>query len=115
MTLSDWARRAYKIACLKGWHDNTIDVSTHCANLHGEVSELWESFRKGRLNKPCDKAKAMKEHGLPVLTCAAEELADVVIRAVDIASDLGIDIEEAVRVKCLYNETREYRHGGNLA
>lgn len=40
-----------------------------------------------------------------------EELADVQIRLFDLCGALGIDLEEAVNAKMLYNETRPYMHG----
>lgn len=99
----------------KGWRDRAISVASMVANLHGEVSELWEAFRAGKLNKPCDKAVAMVEAGVPALTCAEEELADVIIRAVDDAALLGVDLERAIRLKLDFNRTRPYRHGGKVA
>lgn len=84
-------------------------------NLHGEVSELYEAFVENRLHEPCDKASKMEEMGLSPLNCAAEELADIIIRALDTAETLGIDIGEAIRVKSKYNESRPFRHGGKKA
>jgi len=40
------------------------------------------------------------------------ELADIIIRALDLGVSLGIDISDEVRRKMAYNETRPYRHGG---
>lgn len=45
-------------------------------------------------------------HGIPI------ELADVIIRVLDIAGWYGIDIEKAVAEKMAHNTTRPYRHGG---
>lgn len=90
-------------------------LGTMTANLHGEVSELWEAFRDGTLDAPCDKAERMEELGLPPLTSKAEELADVIIRALDDARALKVDIVEALVVKHLYNTTRPIRHGGKRA
>lgn len=90
-------------------------VASLVANIHGEVSELWESFRKGTLNEPCDKAEAMSEMALLPLTCAEEELADIVIRALDSAGALGINLGEAIIAKHNYNTTRSHRHGGKKA
>lgn len=90
-------------------------LGTATANLHGEVSELWESFRAGTLDAPCDKADKMEALGLPRLTSKAEELADIIIRALDNARSLKVDIVEALVVKHLYNTTRPVRHGGKLA
>jgi hypothetical protein len=68
------AAKVFMIAKEHGFHDGdrvelvTLDrIAKFCANLHGEVSELWEAARKDNLYEPCDK-KAK-------LTCAEEELA----------------------------------------
>jgi len=39
------------------------------------------------------------------------EIADVMIRALHFAGKHGIDIEQGVREKMHYNETREHKHG----
>ncbi len=80
------------------------------SNLHSEISELWEAARKGKLDSQCDK---------PVeLNCAGEELADILIRLLDTARYLGMNVDEierAVAIKLGYNETRPRLHGGKLA
>ena len=83
-----------------------IRAAIFTANLHGETSELWEAARKGTLDKPCDKT--------PGLTCAEEEVADIIIRALDLANFLGVDPARAIALKAEYNESRPYRHGGKL-
>lgn len=64
------------------------------ALIHSEVSEALEAFRAA------DEAHF------------AEELADVVIRVLDCAGGLGIDLDGAVRTKLEKNKARGYRHGG---
>jgi len=76
-------------------------------NLTGEVSELWEVVRKGKLYEPCDKN--------PELTNAEEELADILIRTLDTAKTLGVDMDRAVRLKHEVNRKRAFKHGGKLA
>jgi len=108
-TLNEWAAEVWQISDDHGFHDENVNTAPPMwvANLHGEVSEFWETYRKGTLNELCDK---------PIdLTCAEEELADIIIRALDNAAQMGIDIEEAVRVKSAYNRTRPFRHGGKKA
>jgi NTP pyrophosphatase (non-canonical NTP hydrolase) len=92
-----------------------LAASIYAANLHGETSELWEAFRDGKLHEPCDKAAKLEAAGLPVLSCAEEEIADVIIRALDTAEGLGIDVAKAVFVKMAYNATRPALHGGKKA
>lgn len=90
-------------------------IARTVSNMHAEISEFWEAFRNGTLHEPCDKAEKMKALGLPQLTCAEEELADVIIRALDTAERLKLDIGQAVAAKHAYNVTRSHRHGNKAA
>jgi NTP pyrophosphatase (non-canonical NTP hydrolase) len=63
------------------------------ALIHSEVSKALESFRK-------DDFANFKE-----------ELADVIIRCLDCAGGLGIDIEDEIHSKLKKNSTRGHRHG----
>jgi NTP pyrophosphatase (non-canonical NTP hydrolase) len=78
-------------------------MGTFIANLHGEVSELWDASMAGRLNTQCDKPVS--------LTCAEEELADIVIRVMDTAKSLGVNLGRAIQIKSEYNRTRPFMHG----
>jgi NTP pyrophosphatase (non-canonical NTP hydrolase) len=111
-TLNKVAKEMYAIAYDHGFHDGENCIADSAAvermgkfisNLHSEASELWEAARKGRLFKDCDKTRE--------LSCAAEELADIVIRAMDTAYALGIGIGDAIAIKSAYNKTREHMHG----
>lgn len=117
--LRDIARAVHVLACEKGWYDvpetDHQFIARSVANLHGEVSELWEAERKRQLNEECDKGLKMRELGVTPLTCLEEELADIIIRAMDVAVRLGVDIAGAVESKHVYNASREYRHGNKSA
>lgn len=99
----------YKIASDHGFHENdgeelsTGRLGEFIANLHGECSELWESARKGTLAQPCDKHIDLSN--------AEEELADIVIRAMDMAHAMGINLGAAIAEKADYNRQRPYKHG----
>ena len=111
--LNDLSEIVYKNATNKGFHDSDHSRSAvdnyaiWTANIHGETSELWEAARKGQLLKPCDKDVD--------LTCEEEELADIIIRALDTARARNINIGRAVIAKHEYNTTRSHKHGGKLA
>lgn len=118
-SITAWARRVYELACEKGWHDDSRprgeELAIHLMNLHSEISECWEAYRAGKLDQPCDKAERMREMGLRPLTCLEEELADIVIRVMDDAVALDVDLEAAMDAKHAYNASRSRRHGGKLA
>lgn len=92
-----------------------IRAAVFTSNQHGEASEFWEAFRAGTLNTPCDKASKMEAMGLPGLTCAEEEIADELIRAMDKAHMFNVDIAKAVSTKMAYNSGRPTLHDGKRA
>lgn len=106
-TLNEIADAVHALAWAKGWHheEETEDafVERMCNNLHDEVSELHEAWRNNRLKEPCDKPIS--------LTCLEEELADIVIRVLDNARKLKVDIQKAVEIKHHFNAIRSHRHG----
>jgi len=120
-TIREWCAAAYARAAAKGFHadDDKMSererLSVANNNIIGEVSELWEAYRDGKLREPCDKAARMVEMGLRPLTCIEEELADIHIRNCDNAASFGVDLQSAAEIKHAYNGTRVYKHGGKLA
>lgn len=74
-----------------------------------EAAEAMEDYRKG-LDL---RAVVVEESGKP--TGFPTELADIVIRTIHLAENLGIDLDDEVRRKQDYNWTRPYRHGGKRA
>ena len=85
-----------------GWHDEPVDPVTALALIHCEVSEAVEGLRHG--NPP-------SEH-IPEFSAVEEELADVIIRCMDLAGAKGYRLAEAIVAKHRFNVTRPHRHGG---
>jgi NTP pyrophosphatase (non-canonical NTP hydrolase) len=114
-TIDQLADAAHENAKAKGFHDDGLNdqqfLERHTNLLHEEVSELFSATRTGMVHLPCDKAVKMADLGLPQLTCAEEEYADIVIRVFDQCRRLGIDIQRAIQAKHGYNTTRERLHG----
>lgn len=114
-SIDDVATAVHQNAIEHGFHDPAQargDFLAHMiCNTHAELSELYDAWRAGKLDEPCDKAGKMIELNLPPLSCAEEEYADIVIRALDQARRLKIDIARAIAVKHAYNTTRPYKHG----
>lgn len=92
----------YRNNVLKGWTQDKKTVGEHIALIHSEVSEALEAFR---WNNPVSKK-------IPKLTQVEEELADVIIRLMDLAHTKKLGIPRALFLKMEYNSTRPYKHGG---
>ena len=65
----------------------------------------WLPMTPERLRNMPNMIRHLKPEGIP------SELADIIIRVLDICAYHGIDIAHAISDKMAYNETRPYRHG----
>ena len=93
MTLNEAAKRAHETARAKGfWDGDAGDVCKKLLLIHAEVSEAAECHRANILG-------------------AATELADVLIRTLDLLYHMQVDVDKVVMDKMTYNDTREKLHG----
>lgn len=110
-TISAWQAEVYKTAAEHGFHDSEVmdgvDVPQKLCLIHSEVSEALEEHRdEVALQKgPYYLSSTGKPEGLGI------ELADIVIRVMDLAEALGIDLETMIDIKSGYNRTRPHKHG----
>jgi hypothetical protein len=110
MDLKEIAKQVHKTAVEKGWWSDQVErsIGDQITNFHAELSEAWEEYRTG--NPICSTyIKNGKPEGFGI------ELADCIIRILDTCAFYGIDIQECIRVKAAYNETRPFLHGNKRA
>lgn len=101
---NEMAKSVHQTAIDKGWWDDPRNDGEMVALMHSELSEALEGLRAG--NPPDDK--------VPEFSSAEAELADVVIRIMDMSKARGWDVAGALIAKAAMNRTREHKHGGKL-
>ena len=94
-------KRVHQNARDKGWWDEARNAGEGIALMHSELSEALEALRKGN---PADEK-------CPEFTNLEVELADTIIRIMDFAEGMHLDIAGAIVAKHEYNKTRPHKHG----
>lgn len=132
MNLKDLMDDIHKTAVEHGWWESKQTLPELLALIHSEVSEALEEVRnhhkpnetyysghfptrdckagKGTiyLTSPTPNFICQKPEGIPA------ELADIIIRVLDVCAGYDIDIIKAIEEKIAFNKTREHKHGGKL-
>jgi NTP pyrophosphatase (non-canonical NTP hydrolase) len=88
--------------------------------IHSEVSEALEADREGKyayginmnpVNGWVQDCDFKEDYELKAKGTFEEELADIMIRVMDLAAYKDIDLESHIKAKMRYNSLREYKHG----
>lgn len=139
MNINELIQKVHQNAKDHGWWDEPRSMAELLCLIHSEVSEALEEDRNHRkpgetyysgksnssmrmgsmsfstlfsetpridFDSTGEKIMIAKPEGIP------SELADIVIRVMDICGMYGIDLEKAILEKMEYNRTRPMRHGG---
>lgn len=118
--INQLAKEIYEWNKLQGWYCIKPNTAEKLALIHSEVSEALEADRNGRYFQGNTKGiegwtseedfkNAYIEHCKGTFE---EELADIVIRVLDLAELKGINLEWHITAKMRYNKTRAFQHGG---
>ncbi len=121
-TIGEWQKEVYALAAAKGWHERpmrdeqgTINPDVIGAKLMLVVSEVSEALEELRVWGSAMDMRDRDEQNNPCKPEGFEvELADAVIRLLDMSEALGLDLERAMEIKHAYNRSRGHRHGNKL-
>jgi len=122
------AKEVLENANNKGFNTEKLDTPLKLCLIHSEVSEALEADRKGKYSQVSEivlGGLSDKNYGhlyfddsdfklgftVLVKDTFEDELADVMIRVMELAALKSIDLERHIKAKMRYNSLREHKHG----
>lgn len=120
--INELAKQVHENAKSKGFFEKEKNIGEMLCLIHSEVSEALEADRNGRFadihkTVPLDQIMKLKNDSFNGWfekyhkNTFEDELADIVIRVMDLCAFKGIDLERHIEAKMRYNSLREYKHG----
>ncbi len=122
MDIKKLSKEIHKNAVEKGFWDDKENIAEKLMLIVSEISEALEADREDRWcnderwiqfekynNSPDDLWKAIFE--AYIKDTFQDELADAVIRILDLAENYDIDLMKHIEAKHKYNKLRPYLHG----
>jgi NTP pyrophosphatase (non-canonical NTP hydrolase) len=130
--INELAKEVHENAVSHGFFDDNKNIGEMLCLIHSEVSEALDAdrsdkyysncvsdqkwFIQGMADKNfgatfCDDSFFKDQFENRVKDTFEDELADVLIRVMDLAAYKDIDLESHVKAKMRYNAMRPHRHG----
>ena len=118
--LTTFARFINDEAKRKGFYDGNFNLSEKLMLIVSELGEAQEADRKDRranLKYFLERQKVLVLESQircfesSIKDTVEDELADAIIRILDLCGYLGIDINKHIELKVWYNSIRPHKHG----
>ena len=122
--MNELAKQIHEYARAKGFWGNPRETGTLLMLIVSELAEAMEANRNSRYADleayeidmlgytPEDSPISFKSYFTNhVKDTFEDEMADTIIRILDLCAAKGIDIDKHIELKMKYNATRAYRHG----
>lgn len=119
-TLNDLAKQIHASNVEKGFYQDEKNIGEMLCLMHSEISEALEADRNNKVASNAtinrvvnedDKYYFQNEYKALIKGSFEEEMADIIIRVLDMCAFKGIDIDAHVAAKMRYNSLREFMHG----
>lgn len=122
-TIKEWQQEIYQNNKEKGFWDSERNFGELLMLVVSELGEALEAHRKNKISnierykeyvllKPIDSDEIISFEKY-IKDTVEDEIADAVIRLLDLSEGLGIDLEWHIEQKVAYNKTRPVKHGKN--
>ena len=119
--INELAKEVHENAKNHGFFDTEKNIGEMLALIHSEVSEALECDRKdkyfNRLQLPLRNYEKLPDltfqvqFANDVKDTFEDELADIMIRVMDLAAFKGVNLEQHIKAKMRFNALREHMHG----
>lgn len=115
--LNDSARSILNNNIEKGFNNPNYNIGELLMLVTSELGEALEAHRKGEFSnwesfyKEENKLGTTESFKIHIKDTFEDEIADAIIRLLDLSARLNIDIEKHINAKVEYNKTRPHLHG----
>lgn len=119
--INELSNEIHKNNIAKGFYEDEKNIGEMLALIHSEVSEALEADRKGRYAGEGAADYVVKNsHNdnyfqelfkRDIKDTFEDELADIMIRVMDLAAHKKINLEAHIALKVRFNTLRPYKHG----
>lgn len=122
MNLTELSQQIHAGNVERGFYEHPATFPDRCMLIVSEIAEAVEAHREGRTTEHGDVDQACRMSAMEMATfigffkdkvkdTVEDEIADAIIRLLDLSGYMKIDIDAHVTAKLAYNSTRPIRHG----